>query len=688
MAAPTDAYTRVDLYDGTNALHLSREMYHAIKYIDANSLGLDESLEGISDIFCPGDGKTYVISEVYPKIIVLDADYKLLKQITVRDTDGSEISIEGAKGVFCDKDGTLYIADTKNFRVIVTDNNGNVIKMMNKPESELIPEDFLYQPTKLAKDSNDYLYILSLGSYYGALMYNPKGEFVGFYGSNTVEANALDTLQYLWEKLTSNETKKRASVKTLPYSFVDFDFDFEDYLVTCTGQTDTKKNGQGQIRKISYNGTNILFKRTVYGDYASSQDVNYLEDKLLLKEERTGNSVSQNMVSIAVDDDNFIYALDQVNGYIYVYDNESNLLNAFGGGYKQGTQLGTFSNPSVIELNGDNILVADTVNNSITIFSVTEYGKLLKMAQTQYLRGNYDDAEPLWNQVLTYDADNQLAYRGLAMVYYNKGEYKKAMEFAKNAADYSVYDLAHQEVFKKNLADNFVWILLMLFIVIGLIAFAVFKIKKNNIVLLKNPNVKVAFKVMIHPFDSFNDIKYKKMGSMVIVSVVTVLLYISFFLRDVASGFLYSTVDMRNYNSIYTIFKTIGLLVLWCICNWLVCSLASGKGTLKEVFVATSYSLIPLIIYNFIRVIFANFLPLSASGLVSGVDIAIWILTGFLLIVGMMVVHEYDFFKFAWTAVVTFLLMLLVVFLIFVCALMLKQTWVFLKSIYTEMGYR
>lgn len=688
LAAPTDAYTRADLSDGSNELHFSREMYYATGYIDAASLGLEEKLEGISDIYCPGDGRTYIISEVYPKIIVLDADYKIIKQISVIDNEGQEIDFSGAQGIYCDSNGLIYIADTKNFRVIVADNDGNLINTMPKPDSELIPEDFLYQPTKLAKDSNGYLYILSLGSYYGALMYNPKGEFVGFYGSNTVEANALDTLQYLWEKLTSNEVKKRASVKTLPFSFVDFDFDSEDYLVTCTGQTDTKKNGEGQLRKISYNGTNILFKRTVYGDYISSQDVNYLEDKLLLKEERTGNSVAQNMVSVAVDDDNFIYALDQINGYIYVYDNESNLLNAFGGGYKQGKQLGTFSTPNVIELNGDTVLVSDISNNSITVFSITEYGKLLKNAQTQYLRGNYNDAESLWNTVLTFDADSQLAYRGLAMVYYNSGDYQKSMEYAKIAADYSVYDLAKQEVFKKSLSDNFVLILLIVIVIAVVITIAVVKIRKNNIVLVKNPNIKIAFKTIIHPFDSFNDIKYKRMGSWIIVLVFTVLLYISFFLRDIASGFLYSSVDLRNYNSVYTFFKTIGFVCLWCVCNWLVCSMTSGKGTLKEVFVATVYSLIPLIFYNFIRVIFTNFLPLSASGIVTGVDTAVWILTAFLMIVGIMIVHEYDFFKFLWTAVVTILLMLLVVFLIFICALMMKQTWVFIKSVYTEIVYR
>ncbi len=687
-ATPTDAYTRTYLSDGSYELHLAREMYYATEYIDAGYLGLEESLEGVSDIYCPGDGKTYVVSSVLSKVIVLDENYGISKLITVRDTDGAEVDFSGAQGVFCDSDGSIYIADTNHFRVIVTDNDGNVKSTLQKPESKLIPEDFLYQPTKLAKDGNGYLYVLSLGSYYGALMYDPKGDFVGFYGSNTVQAGALDTLQYIWEKLTSNDVKKRASVKRLPYSFVDFDFDSEDYLVTCTGQTDTKKNGTGQIRKISYDGTNILFKRTVSGEYVSSEGINYLEDKLLLKEERTGNSIAQNMVSVAVDSDNFIYALDQVNGYIYVYDNESNLLNAFGGGYKSGKQVGTFSTPSVIELNGEDILVADTSNNSITVFSITEFGRLLKNADSQYLKGNYDDAESLWNEVLALDADNQLAYMGLAMFYYNNGDYQRAMDYARNGADHSVYDLAKQEVFKKNLAANFVWIVLIIIVLAVLVTVAVVKIRKKNLVLIGNQKVRTAFSVVIHPFDTFNDIKYKKMGSPIITGVVMVLLYVSFFLRDVASGFLYSLVDLRNYNSVYTLLKTIGFVVLWCVCNWLVCSMASGKGTLREVFIAVVYSLIPLVIYSFIRVIFTNFLPLSASGIVTGVDIAIWILTIFILMVGTMTIHEYDFFKFLWTSVVTVLLMLLVVFLIFICALMTKQTLVFIKSVYTEVVYR
>lgn len=687
-ATPSDSYTHVEVPGGKRELHLAREMYYASDYIDARSLGIDEKLTGISDIFCTGDGKLYIVFEELPFVLVLNSDYSFSKKITIKDKDGAQLDFNGSKGIYVDNDGTLYISDTKNTRVLIVDKDGILKSVLNKPESKLIPTDFLYQPTKLAKDSNGYLYILSWGCYYGALMYNPDGEFIGFYGSNSVESNALDTLQFLWEKLTSNQVKKKASVKTLPYSFVDLDFDSDDYLVTCTGQTDTKENGKGQIKKISYNGSIILYKRNLDGTYDSADSFNYLEDQLVLREDKSGDLLAQDMVSIAVDEDNFIYALDRVNGYIYVYDNESNLLNSFGGGYKQGTQVGTFASPVSLELNGDSLLVADSTRNSITVFKLTEYGALLKKAQSLYLKGNYDDAQKMWNEVLSYDSDNQLAYRGLAMVFYNEGNYEKAMEYAKISSDYSVYDLAKQEVFKKRTADNFAYILLALIVLIALIIYLIVTLKKKKIVLILNQKLKLAFNTVIHPFDTFNDIKYKKMGSLKIAFVFTVLLYVAFFLRDTASGFLYSSIDMRTYNSIYTLGKTIGFVILWCVCNWLVCSMADGKGKLSEVFISVVYSLIPLIIYTFIRIIATNLLPLSASGIITGIDTAVWILTIFLVIVGTMTVHEYDFFKFLITGIVTVMLMILVVFVIFICALMSKQAITFIESVYTEIVYR
>ena len=260
-AAPTDTYTHTDMQGGTTDLQLSRELYTAVRTVTAGDLMIDKPLSGITDICSASDGSVLLLCGEESRIVWIEADGILRRELTVTSSNGTPIDYSGAQGIYCDINGMLYICDTVNARVLVINTEGTVIKEIKSPDSDLIPDDFMFQPVAIAHDSQNYTYILSLGCYYGALMFSPDGSFMGFYGSNTVAGSALDTLSYLWNKLTSNDTKRSSSLKKLPYSFVDFAFDADGFMVTSTGKTDSASNGKGQIRKISPNGTNILFKR-------------------------------------------------------------------------------------------------------------------------------------------------------------------------------------------------------------------------------------------------------------------------------------------------------------------------------------------------------------------------------------------------------------------------------------------
>lgn len=687
---PNEVYTRVDVPGGSTEHRLTREMYKAEKYIDATSLGLSQALEGITDLSVADNGEIIILCGEKSRIVILNTDYTLKCELNVIDAEGNSVDFTGAQGIYRDKDGLYFLADTLNARILIFGEDGVITKELGLPDSEFIPSDFVYQPAKIAKDSDGYLYVLSNGSYYGAMQYKPNYEFMGFYGSSTVQASALDTLQYLWDKLTSNETKQSKSTKKLPYSFADFDFDSYDYLVTSTGKTSkyNNKGDVGQIRKISHNGASILYKRNTRDGYVDSSSINFLETTLVVRQARVDGRISQNLVAVAVGRNDFMYALDNTHGLVYLFDSECNLLNTFGGGLQAGTQVGAFTNAVAMDLKGDSVLVADKDNKSVTVFNLTEYGELLLTAQNMFIKGDYLDSKPYWEKVLALDSGNQLAYRALASAYYNEGEYEKALEYAEIGLDYNIYDLSHQEVLSKHLAKYFGWYLLALAIVIGGVIYVTVYCKKHNKKLVTNQKLITMGRVTFHPFDAFNDIKYRKHGSMIISVVLCVLLYIAFFLRDVFSGFLYTTTNVANYNSIYTIGKTIGFVLLWSVCYWLVSSMASGKGTLREIFTVTSYSLVPLIVYSFVRVIITNFLPYSAYGLITGIDTVVLIFTFFLIAIGMLTVNEYDFFKFLITAVVTVFFMILVVFVIFMCALMIAQAWDFISSVYTEVVYR
>lgn len=685
LAAPTNSFTHKDEPGGDSSSVLSREMYTAVQTISESSLGLEQPLAGLTDVFSGEDGTIYILCGDNSRLVLLNKDYTLKKELVITDENNQNIDFTGAQGVFADKNGHIYIADTNNGRVIVADQNGKVQELWGKPQSSLLPEEFIYQPIRVAIDEKGYIYILSFGCYYGALSYSPEGEFLGFYGANTVKASALDTLSFLWDKLTGNDVKKAQTAKQLPYSFVDLCLDAEGYMITCTGATESSGISTGQIRKISPSGSDILYKRDPLGDSTTSASVNFLENEIVW---RKTSFVLQNIISLDVDKDGFIYALDKTYGLVYVYDTECNTLNGFGGGNGIGKQLGAFEKPIALTVHGGSLLVADSERCNITVFNITPYGKLLREADKMYIKGDYNESKSLWEEVLSYDSGNQLAYRGLAMAAYNEGEYKLAKNYAKSGLDYTVYDLAHQAVLSNFVKNNFIWILVVAVIFVGGLTATLIYIKKRQIVLITNPKIKTLFAVPFHPYASFEDLKYKKQSSVAIGIVLTMLLYIGMVLQETASGFLFIKTAPQDYNMLYTLAQTAVLVVIWSVSNWLICSLFSGKGRFKEVFTATTYALLPLIVVSFVRVILSHFLPLSGLGFMNGLQTATWIFTFFLLCIAIMIVHEYDFFKFLITGVVTVLFMILIVFILFLLVLLFGQLWEFINTVFVEIAYR
>ena len=685
IAVSADSFTHKVEPNSTNTQALSRELYAASRIISARDLGLEDPLEEMSDLFCTTDGSIYVLLSKDSKILVLNPDYTLKATIVAKDADGEEISFAGAQGVFVDTNGDLYISDTENARILVTDSTGLYKDSWGVPDSPLIPEGFNYQPTRFIKDADGYTYIVSSGCYYGALAYSPEDEFLGFYGANRVTATALNTISFLFDKLTSNDTKKAASTKTLPYSFVDVSIDSHGYLTVCSGRTAQYSNGSGQIRKISPGGSNILLKRELSGSAVAADSLTFLEAKVTT---RKGSVRVQNLVALDVDANDFIFALDQAYGLVYVYDNSCNLLGSFGGGIGKGSELGKFVSPSALTLQGDRLLVADFKGEHITVFEQTEFGALYMQAQTLTLQGDYAESKPLWNQVLAQDTSCQLAYRGLANAAYSEKDYDAALEYAKAGLDYATYDLAWQVQIKSFVSRYFIWFF------VGAIALIVgggvllVRMKKRQKALIQNAKIKTLFSVVSHPFHTFEDIKYKSQGSVIIALILVLLLYIASSLEATSTGFLFCKNSDRTYNTLYTLASTIGLVLLWSIVNWLMCTLFSGKGTFKEVLIVTAYSLLPLIAYTFIYVGLSHLIPLSGGALLGGIRTVLLIYTFYLLSVGIMAVHEYTFPKFLITGVVTVVCMILAVFIIFMMVVLLQQFWNFVYSIYMEAVFR
>lgn len=667
VSAQDSASTETFTHSGKKAV-ATRPVYEAEQVITFRSLGVTKQRGTIADITCDNSGNTYILMSKN-QILRVSKDYHTAKEYAVTTAAGEAVNFTGAKGIFAVNEHELYIADTANKRVLLCV-DGVVQREITRPESNLIPDDFIFQPSKMTQDSRGYLYVLSEGSYYGALLFDPEGNFVGFYGANTVTGSVLTAISNVWDMLMQNDEKRARQKKALPYDFSDICVDSDDFIYTCTGINED--GNVGQVRMLSPGGTNIL---------SGSDSFNFGESDTVT---RLGETSRQNFCSIKTDSNGLIYALDKTFGLIYIYDNESNLLAAFGGGRGLGTQTGVFSAACSLALSENHLLVADSKRNSITVFRQTEFGKLLCEAQHMTLEANWTAAAPMWEQVLKYDSFNQLALRGLAKSAYSTGNYTTAMTYAKEGNDSEIYSQALSKIHNTFITDHFLLLFLLTIVVVGSLTMLILVTIKRNVILIRNARLRTAVACMYHPFRSFYDIKYLNMGSMKIAVSLTLLYYFTSVLAVTESDFRYTTFNVNTYNSLFQIVQTIGLILLWSAANWAVSTLQHGNGRLKEVYLVTAYSTLPLILYNLISTPLSHMLASSDSTMISGLHTLALIFTGVMICVGLMAIHDFSFPRFIATSILTVFFMIFLVFVLFMMGILLTQFGGFFWSLLME----
>ena len=128
--------------------------------------------------------------------------------------------------------------------------------------------------------------------------------------------------------------------------------------------------------------------------------------------------------------------------------------------------------------------------------------------------------------------------------------------------------------------------------------------------------------------------------------------------------------------------------MLFTISNWLVCSLAGGIGTLKEIFTVTCYSLIPMVAFRLFRIVLTHVLIPDEAAFLNVFAVVCMLYTFFMLIIGIMRVHDYEFGKFIATTIVTIIGMLIIVFLLFLTFMLIQQVLNLISTIYIEIRYR
>lgn len=194
--------------------------------------------------------------------------------------------------------------------------------------------------------------------------------------------------------------------------------------------------------------------------------------------------------------------------------------------------------------------------------------------------------------------------------------------------------------------------------------------------------------VIFHPADGFYSMKYEKRGRTGIIFINVILFWLSFTFQKQYAGFAMNENDPMSFNILTDFVMVIAVFLLWCLGNWSVTTLMDGEGSFKDIAMATAYSLTPIIMVFIPATIISNVMVYNEKEfyfLVIGIAV-VW--SVMLLFMGILSVHNYTVSKTVITVILTFIAVLIIIFLIGLMSSLIQQIFIFFRSIYTEIIYR
>ena len=202
------------------------------------------------------------------------------------------------------------------------------------------------------------------------------------------------------------------------------------------------------------------------------------------------------------------------------------------------------------------------------------------------------------------------------------------------------------------------------------------------------PAWKWPFYIMRHPFEGYEDLRWKKAYNMKVAMIIVALFFVVSVCDQLLTGFLHNYSMTKVFNIVPVIIQSILLFVTWVVGNWALCTLFNGEGTMRNICVNTAYALVPYIIGRIINIILSNCLTRDEATFLTFVNIITVGYTALLLISGMKTVHQYNFWQTIVSMLFTILAMVIIIILAVLLVSLFQQVYLFVYAIYTELLYR
>ena len=113
-----------------------------------------------------------------------------------------------------------------------------------------------------------------------------------------------------------------------------------------------------------------------------------------------------------------------------------------------------------------------------------------------------------------------------------------------------------------------------------------------------------------------------------------------------------------------------------------------GEGSLKDIFIATCYALVPIPLCIIPQTLLSHVLSLSEGKVLSLIVGVMWVWVGMLIFFGSQVTHDYSFIKNILTSAGTIVGMAFIMFVALLFTNLIQKIVGFVANIVTELSYR
>jgi tetratricopeptide (TPR) repeat protein len=617
------------------------------------------TLDNPSDITIDDDDNVYIADTGNARVV----KYSLRTDVVSVIGEGL---LNQPTGVHVGFDGSLYVADfgsKKAYQFLYDEdlelyNQGAVYeKPTNTP---FFAEGDAFDPTKIITDRGNNVYILLAGNINGLAEFENNGNFFGFFGGNQIP----NTWDNVLKSILFDEEQRRQWFKMIPKPVYNIAIDHDGLILTTT------KGDEGYLK---LNIANFVYNRSVWG-FETTED-------------------------LFVGPYNTIFSIES-GGYIVEYGPDGSVLFIFAG-LDQNGQKGLFQSPSGIAVDSkSNIYAIDKTTSSLQVFVPTEFANLVHYAIDLYQDGKYSESLEPWQEVLQMNALFDLANKGIGDAYYADLDYESAMQYYQVARDQEGFSNAFWEVRNTDLLDSgeviifFLLGIILLYFINRFVHFMdyvrkPFKKLKTYLSQFKlYQELIFPFYIIKHPGDGYYGIKREAKGSNLSATIYLLLFFTMYIYWIFETSFLFNNyipAEINMFQQMTTIFVP---FFLWVTANYLVCSIRDGEGKFSDVYQATAYTLLPMIITLPILTIISNALSFNEAFIYSTIMFIGLFITGLYMVIMVKEIHYYDMKPTIANILISLFTAIMILAVLFIVYLLLNEVYVLISDVIRELIIR